>query len=78
MNDLVSKYDELAAQEQAFFQQIGTAELCLTAIVDYLFLYGDITSKLTVEDIMMAVHQIEIDLRIEMLHLRLEKGDGCL
>jgi hypothetical protein len=74
MNDLAAKYDELSAQEQEFLKQIGTVELCITAIIDYIFRYGDLTNKLTAEDILIAVHQIEIELRIEMLHLRLEKA----
>ncbi|MDB5056300.1 MAG: hypothetical protein JWM44_4350 [Bacilli bacterium] len=74
MNDLAAKYDELSAKEQEFLKQIGTAELCITAIIDYIFRYGDLINKLTAEDILIAVHQIEIELRIEMLHLRLEKS----
>ena len=58
MTDLNSKYDRLAEQEQVFFKQIGTAELCLIAIFDYVFQYGHLSNKLTVEEIMMAVHQM--------------------
>ncbi len=34
----------------------------------------ELTNKLMVEDTMSTVHQIEMDLRTEMLHLRLEKA----
>ena len=74
MNDLASKYNDLVKQEKAFFKQIDTAELCLIAIFDYTFQYGEVTDKLTLEDMIMAMHQIEMDLRTEMLHLRLEKA----
>ncbi len=74
MDELASRYDELAAQERTLFQQISTAELSLSALFNYIFQYVDVTNKLIVEDIMSAVHQIELDLRTEMLHLRLEKA----
>lgn len=74
MNDLASKYDEMALRENSFYKQIGTAELCITAIINYIFQYGDLTDKLTIEEVLNVIHQIEMDLRTNLLHLRLEKA----
>lgn len=74
VNDLKSKYEQMVVQLDEYFKQVETAELCLTAIINYIFRYGNLTNKITVQEVLDVVHQIEIDLRTKILHLRLEKA----
>lgn len=74
MDDLNAQYEQLVKEGDTYFKQLETAELCLTAIIDYMFRYGDLTDKLTVQDILIAVHRIEIALRAKILDWRLEKA----
>lgn len=73
MENLNIKYEQMVIEGDILFKQLETAELCLTAIIDYIFRYGKLINKPTVESILNAVYRIETDLRKKILYLRLEK-----
>ncbi|NEW04686.1 hypothetical protein GK047_01455 [Paenibacillus sp. SYP-B3998] len=74
MNTLAEKYSQLIQQEDSYFKQVRTTEMCMTALFEYTIQYGELLNKLAVEDILNAIHQIEMNMRTELLHLRLEKA----
>lgn len=74
MENLNEKYEKMIIEEDNFSKQLNTTELCLTAIIHYMFRYGDLADKISVENILAAVYQIEIGLRKDILKLRLEKA----
>lgn len=74
MDSLKYTYEKLVIEDDRLSKQLNTTELCTTAIIHYMFRYGNLIDKLWVEHIIEAVHQIEIGLRKEVLTLRLEKA----
>lgn len=74
MDTLNERYEKLVIEDDVFSKRIETSELCLTAIIHYMFRYGDLIDKATVKSILTSVFQIEIQLREEILNLRLEKS----
>jgi hypothetical protein len=73
-NEMAKKYEALVEQEDSYCKQIITTETCLLAIVDHIFQYGEALDRTGVKDIMETIHHIEINLRSDLLQLRLEKA----
>lgn len=41
---------------------------------DHIFRYGERFNKATVEQVLQSVHQLEVNVRLELLQLRLDKA----
>jgi hypothetical protein len=77
-NEMAKKYEALVEQEDSYCNQIMTAEMCLLAIFDHIFRYGETFDRTGVKDIMETIHHIEINLRSDLFQLRLEKAFGAV
>ncbi len=67
-------YNGYVEQEDSYYNQLATLEQCQYAIFDHIFRYGEIFDKLTAEEVLLAVHQLEDKVRLELLHLKLAKA----
>ncbi|EPY05155.1 hypothetical protein PAALTS15_21613 [Paenibacillus alvei TS-15] len=67
-------YNRYVEQEDSYYKQLETLEQCQCAIFHYIFRYGEQFDKLMVEDVLLGINQLEIDVRLELLLLRLAKA----
>ncbi|AOK89377.1 hypothetical protein [Paenibacillus polymyxa] len=67
-------YNGYVEQEDSYYKKLETLEQCQHAIVDHIYRYREIFDKLTAEEVLLAVHQLEETLRLELLHLKLAKA----
>lgn len=74
MSEHMNTYNRYVEEEDAFYKQLETLEQSQCAIFHYLFRYGEKFDKLMVEDVLLRINQLEIDVRLELLHLRLAKA----
>jgi len=66
-------YEKLVVEEEELLERIKFCEGCQWALLEYVCRHGELGEALG-EEILTDIHQIEQDLRTELLHLRLEKG----
>lgn len=71
--NLVEQYKQFIEQEDSYLNQITTVEMCISAIIDYMYRYGEAFDRTGVKDILESVHEIEMNLRSDLLQLRVEK-----
>lgn len=71
--ELFEEYSHLEDEETKLLERVQTYEECVAAILGHLFKYGDKIDLLTVEDVLTLVHNKELELRTELLHLQLTK-----
>lgn len=74
IQDIESKYNGFAVEEDTLIQRIGVCNDCIEVILKYVSDKVDPIHILTAEDIITAIHQIGQDLDTELLHVRLEKS----
>lgn len=74
MSEKMDKYSRYVEEEDTFYKQLETLEQCQCAIFHFIFRYGEQFDKLMVEDVLLGINQLEIDVRLELLHLRLAKA----
>lgn len=67
-------YQRYVEQEDSYNKQLATLEQCQHAMFDHIYRYGEIFDKLTAEQVLLAVHQLEDAVRLELLHLKLAKA----
>ncbi len=67
-------YNGYVEQEDYFYKQLETLEQCQCALFDHIFRYGDQFHKPMAEEVLRNVHQLEVNVRLELLHVRLEKA----
>ncbi|WP_028560520.1 hypothetical protein [Paenibacillus pinihumi] len=67
-------YNLYIEQEDNYYKQLETIEQCQSAIFDYIYRSGSRCDKLTVQDILLSVHHLEDSIRVQLLHLKLEKA----
>ena len=67
-------YNRYVEQEDSYYKKLATLEQCQNAVFDHIYRYGEIFDKLTAEQVLLAVHQQEDKVRLELLHVRLEKA----
>ncbi|CAG7648186.1 hypothetical protein PAESOLCIP111_05547 [Paenibacillus solanacearum] len=67
-------YNRCVEQEDRYDEQLDTLESCQYAIFDHIYRYGERFDKLAVENVLIAIHQLEDAVRLELLHVRLEKA----
>ncbi|WP_317954586.1 hypothetical protein [Paenibacillus chitinolyticus] len=53
---------------------MATLEQCQHAIFDHIYRYGEVFDKLMAEEVLLAVHQLEDAVRLELFHLKLAKA----
>ncbi|SFF40225.1 hypothetical protein SAMN04487969_13417 [Paenibacillus algorifonticola] len=73
-HERMDTYNQYVEQEDTFCKQLETLEQCQWAMFDHIFRYGEQFNRLMVEEVLMKVHQMEVNVRLELLHLRLEKA----
>ncbi|WP_410770430.1 hypothetical protein [Fontibacillus sp. BL9] len=66
-------YNGYVEQEDSYYKKLETLEQCQHAIFDHIYRYGNIFDKLVAEEVLLAVHQLEDKVRMELLHLKLAK-----
>ncbi|MOA58507.1 hypothetical protein D3C78_1829200 [compost metagenome] len=74
MSEQMDTYSCYVEEEDTFYKQLETLEQCQCAIFHYIFRYGNQFHKPMVEEVLLNVHQLEVNLRLKLLHLRLEKA----
>ncbi|UHA73755.1 hypothetical protein [Paenibacillus sp. 481] len=73
MNHLIEKLEQLYAKEAVLDERLSTCLAYQTAILDFTIQEGYRSHRTVIEDIMFAVHRVEMDLRMESCRLKLEK-----
>lgn len=74
MSEQMDTYNRYIEQEDTIYKRLETLEQCQCAILHYIFRYGEQFNKLMVKEVLLGINQLEIDVRMELLHLRLEKA----
>lgn len=74
MNEWTSTYCKLTEQEQSYFHQIQTIELCLNSIFDHIAQYGHNFHPAATKDILDMIQQIGNNLRADRVEVKLEKA----
>lgn len=74
MNEQMETYHRFVEQEDTFNKQLKALEMCQYALYDHIYRYGGQLDKLTAEEVLLNVHQMEATMRLELLHLRLAKA----
>ncbi|MNJ43113.1 hypothetical protein D3C77_381050 [compost metagenome] len=67
-------YNCYVEQEDSYYKKLETLEQCQEAIFDHIFRYGEVFDKPTAGEVLLAVHQLEDKVRMELLHLKLKKA----
>jgi len=67
-------YNRCVEQEDTFYQQLETLEQCQVAVYDHIFRYGERFNKAMAREVLRTVHQLEVNVRLELLQLRLDKA----
>ncbi|MNI24534.1 hypothetical protein D3C73_781580 [compost metagenome] len=67
-------YNGYVEQEDSYYKRLETLEQCKQAIFDHIYRYGEIFDKLTAEEVLLAIHQLEDKVSVELLHLKLAKA----
>jgi len=71
--ELFEEYSRLEEEEMQLFRKVETCEECVSGILGQLYRYGDKLDTLALEDVLTLVHNKELELRTELLHLQLTK-----
>lgn len=71
--ELFEEYSRLEEEETRLFQKVEACEACVSGILGQLYRHGDKIDLLTVEDVLTLVHNKELELRTELVHLQLTK-----
>lgn len=74
MNEQMDTYSRYVEEEDTFYKQLETLEQCQCAIFHYIFRYGEQFNKLMVEEVLLGINQLDIDVQLELVHLRLAKA----
>jgi hypothetical protein len=74
MNHLIIKRQKLILEENILKQQVETCEMYQSSMFDFTVSQGKSFHRLTIEDILLAIHRLEINLRTELFHLKLEQA----
>ncbi|RJE91284.1 hypothetical protein D3P07_04315 [Paenibacillus sp. 1011MAR3C5] len=74
MSEQMNTYNRYIEQEDTIYKRLETLEQCQYAILHYIFRDGEQFNKLMVKEVLLGINQLEIDVRFELLHLRLEKA----
>jgi hypothetical protein len=61
-------------QETDLLQRIATCDAYLNALFEFTYYQGTKHNRLTMEDIVSALHAVSTDLRTELVHVQLEKA----
>jgi hypothetical protein len=71
--DTIEQYKRMVEQEDSYLNQITTVEMSIAAIIDHIYRHGEHFDRTGVKDILESVHEVERNLRSDLLQLRLEK-----
>ncbi|MFB6366558.1 hypothetical protein ACFCP7_21320 [Paenibacillus elgii] len=70
----MERYDRCVGEEDRLLERLKTLESCQYAIFDHMYRYGERFDKLTAEEVLIVIDQLEDAVRLELLHVRLEKA----
>ncbi|UHA73726.1 hypothetical protein [Paenibacillus sp. 481] len=74
MSHLIEKLEQLYERESVVNERLETCIAYQSAILDYTIQEGFRCHQTAIEDILLAVHRVEMDLRTEVCHLKLAKA----
>ncbi|WP_211748442.1 hypothetical protein [Paenibacillus sp. Marseille-Q4541] len=74
MDELTLNYHHLDEEEEALLKRMDLCNECIDILIEFISGKGDSIDFVTAEDIVTSIHQMNIDLSTELLHVRLEKG----
>ncbi|MEK8129906.1 hypothetical protein WMW72_18545 [Paenibacillus filicis] len=74
MKEKRERYESLVEQEDKRLQQVQTSEALTMVILDYTYERAMDLDLLTAEELLGRVHRYTEELRLSLLHLRLEKA----
>ncbi|MFC4812435.1 hypothetical protein [Paenibacillus sp. GCM10023250] len=70
----MERYNCYVEQEDRALERLRTLESCLYSVFDHIYRYGERFDRDAVMETLLAIHEIETIVRLELLHLRLEKA----
>jgi urease accessory protein UreE len=73
MNEIKERYEKLVLEEDDLNNKIKTCQTAIDAVMMAVLKEGDSLHMLTTEDVIVAIHKLEMDARTELLHLQLRK-----
>ncbi|NQX66655.1 hypothetical protein HQN90_11005 [Paenibacillus alba] len=73
INSKLSEYESIVHEENELLDKLRTCQSIIEAILYAFAEERDSIHLLTVEDVLMEIHSLELELRTELLHLRLDK-----
>lgn len=71
---MYEQYERLVEQEDSYLKQITTVMQCVEAILDSLNRNTASFHKEGIKDIVSMIHQIELNLRSDLLHVQMDKA----
>lgn len=74
MNHLIKKQEQLRSEQVMLEQQIKTCEAYQSVLFDFTASEGANFHRLTVEELLLPLHRLEINLRLEFFHLKLAQA----
>lgn len=73
MSEEMVKYELLVGEEDVWHDKINTCKIVIDAIIELLYKEANSLHTLTVEEIIVLIHRLELSFDTALLHLRLEK-----
>ena len=70
----MERYNRYVEQEDRAVDRLETLESCLYSVFDHIYRYGERFDRDAVMEALLALHERETMIRLELLHLRLEKA----
>ncbi len=74
MSDMREQYEHLVCEEDALHSEIKTCQIVVDTILSAVHKEAGCLNILIAEEILEFVHQLEVNARTDILHLRLEKS----
>jgi hypothetical protein len=74
MSETMTTYNRYIEEEDKLYKQLNTLELCQCALFDHISRYGKQFNKLTAEEVLLNINELEVNVRLELLHVRMEKA----
>ncbi|WP_219834737.1 hypothetical protein [Paenibacillus sp. R14(2021)] len=70
----MERYNHYVEQEDRAVERLETLVSCLNPVFDHIYRYGERFDRDAVMETLLTIHEKETIVRLELLHLRLEKA----
>lgn len=70
----IDGYEQLVTNEDVLVWRLQTLEQVQGYLFGFVYKYANASHLLLMEDALLALHSLENDVRLELLHLRLKKA----